>query len=142
FRRFAGSATLLTGRDVDFFETAPANRTDVTLGLDWRPIAQLRASPSIARSVYRRLDGTRFSATTIPRLKIEFQPSRSLLFRVVGQYDAESRDALRDARSGRTLLVRGDSASSYTATQPLSSNGFRMDGLFSYQPTPGTVIFA
>ncbi len=52
------------------------------------------------------------------------------------------RDALRDdSRTGNPLLVQ-DSTGAWQAATPLDSNGFRHDWLFSYQPTPGTVIFA
>ncbi|MEP6692554.1 MAG: DUF5916 domain-containing protein [Gemmatimonadaceae bacterium] len=142
FRRFAGSVSVLIGNDVDFFETARARRTDITAGLDWRPTARLRVSPSYARSVYARPGGGTFSTTDIPRLKIEYQHSRALLARIVGQYDAESRDALRDPATGRLLLIRSSSTATYAASAPLRLNGLRGDALLSYQPTPGTVVFA
>jgi hypothetical protein len=59
----------------------------------------------------------------------------------VGQYVATERDALRD--DGRTdLPIYFFNGSTYTRAIARSSNGFRADWLFSYQPTPGTVLFA
>ena len=53
----------------------------------------------------------------------------------MGQYVAQDQAALRDPRTGQPLLVAGAPAAA------LSTNDFRHDVLFSYKPTPGTVIF-
>jgi hypothetical protein len=55
--------------------------------------------------------------------------------RYVGQYFAQDRVALRDPRTGQPLLVDG------VAAGPVVTNDFRNDVLFSYKPTPGTVLF-
>jgi len=60
--------------------------------------------------------------------------SRALFLRFVGQYSARSRSALED-RQGRPILVGGQPA---PAT---AENLFRMDWLFSYRPTPGTLFY-
>ena len=68
--------------------------------------------------------------------------------RLVGQYDAQRTDALRDdGRTGAPLLfclsrVAGTGAcATYTFATGTESNALRMDWLFSYRPTPGTVVF-
>ena len=71
----------------------------------------------------------------IPRLKLEYQLTRAIFVRYIGQYFAEDQDALRDPRTGRALLVNGDTA------RAIVTNDFRNDLLFSYKPTPGTVVF-
>jgi hypothetical protein len=83
----------------------------------------------------RRLNGTEFARSTIPRLKLEYQPSRSLFFRAIGEYRSERRAELLDPGSGAPLLVAG-------SPQPVTEfNGLRVDLLASFEPTPGTVAF-
>jgi hypothetical protein len=77
----------------------------------------------------------------IPRLKVEYQISRPLFIRLVGQYTANSTDSLRDdsRTNAPILLVQGDTVVRASAVR---SNDIRADLLLSYRPTPGTVIFA
>jgi hypothetical protein len=82
-----------------------------------------------------RLNGSEFARSTIPRLKVEYQPNRALFFRAIGEYRSERRDALTDPATGDSLFVAG-------VAQPTTEfNGFRLDLLASYEPTPGTVAF-
>jgi hypothetical protein len=83
----------------------------------------------------RQRDGSEFARVAIPRLKLEYQPRRSLFFRAVAEYRAQRRDVLRDARTGAPLRVNGV-LSARDDTNPL-----RVDLLLSYEPTPGTVAF-
>ena len=84
-------------------------------------------------------------STWIPRLKVEYQVSRAIFFRLVGEYTANRRSDLRDdGRTNAPILIRDPEDGIYkrslaTAT---TSNNIRVDWLFSYQPTPGTVFFA
>jgi len=55
--------------------------------------------------------------------------------RYIGQYFAEDQTALLDPRTAQPLLVNGDTA------RAIVTNVFRNDVLFSYKPTPGTVVF-
>ena len=75
-------------------------------------------------------------ASTIPRLKVEYQPRRALFFRAIGEYRSDRRAALRSIRpAGSPLFVGG-------AAQPATEfNGLRLDLLASFEPTPGTVAF-
>jgi hypothetical protein len=54
--------------------------------------------------------------------------------RVVGQYTARTRSALRD-REGRPVRVNGRLDTGDT------SNDLRLDLLFSYRPVPGTLFY-
>jgi hypothetical protein len=83
----------------------------------------------------RARDGSRFSTANIPRLKLEYQVTRAIFLRYVGQYFAQDQVALVDPRTGQPLLVNGSAAA------PRVTNDFRNDLLFSYRPTPGTVVF-
>jgi len=92
---------------------------------------------ALTGTVFRltRLDGREFARSTIPRLKVEYQPSRPLFFRAIGEYRSERRAALVEPGTGQPLLVAG---AAQTATE---FNGLRLDLLASFEPTPGTVAF-
>jgi hypothetical protein len=61
----------------------------------------------------------------------------------VGQYVSREQEALRDdGRTNRPLLAFDAGTGAYTAMGPSAANQFRFDWLFSYQPSPGTVVFA
>jgi hypothetical protein len=135
FRQWDGSVSIGGGATAIFPEAARGNGVSVQASLSVRPTPSLRAFGTVTWTrLNRASDGTEFARTVIPRLKMEFQPKRSLFFRVVGEYRAERRDALR-ASDGRVLFVGGNPAPS-TLT-----NRLRMDWLASYEPTPGTVAF-
>lgn len=137
YRLFSGRFTSFLGRDVDFFETAPAHRTDVTADIDFRPSEQLRLTTSYLYSrITRWRDNTTLSRASVPRLKVEYQLSRPLFLRFVGQYDNRRRDALRDPRTDEPLLVNDVLAGRQ------DTRDFRVDWLVSYLPSPGTVVFA
>ena len=82
----------------------------------------------------RVADGSRFSTETIPRLKTEYQVTPAIFLRLVGQYPARSRSPLRD-RNGNSILVSGVRDTGST------TNEFAVDGLFSYRPIPGTLVY-
>jgi len=75
-------------------------------------------------------------------VKLEYQLTRWIFLRLVGQYNAVYQDALRDPRTDDPLLLRDPDTGLYAVTRPSTTNDLRMDLLFSFQPNPGTVIFA
>ena len=76
------------------------------------------------------------------RAKLEYQLSRPLFIRVVGQYIQDKTDSLRDdSRTGAPIFIVGPD-SSLTRAAASHSNRFHADLLLSYQPVPGTVVFA
>jgi hypothetical protein len=136
-----GRVRTILGRDVDFFETGTARRVDVTAEADWRLSDQLRVTTSYLYSHYaRRRDGTTLSRANVPRLKIEYQLSRPLFVRFVGQYDNRRRDALRDPATNFPLGIIHDGVLETADAQ--ITRDIRVDWLISYVPTPGTVVFA
>jgi hypothetical protein len=142
WRRFGGSVQLSVGQDPEFFETATVDRIDLDAGFDWRPTPQVRVNGLLRRQQFDRVrDGTRFSTRTIPRLRLEYQATRRLFFRFVGQYESSVRDALRDPRTDFPILLRSSTGVLSRATRA-SANGMRADWLLSYLPNPGTVFFA
>jgi hypothetical protein len=77
----------------------------------------------------------------IPRLKLEYQLTRYIFFRYVGQYFAQEREALLDPRTGLPLVLDAGATARVGAARGVTTNDFRSDFLFSYRPTPGTVCF-
>jgi hypothetical protein len=144
FSKFSGNIFLLWGQDENFFEWASAKITWLDLTLDWRPTHKLRIN-SLYRLQYvgRRTDGSTVDIWRSPRLKIEYQLSRPIFLRLVGEYTTERRDALRDdTRTGAPILIFDADANNYVRASAFNHRSFRGDFLFSYQPNPGTVLFA
>jgi len=143
FSKLSATLQYIWGRDENFFEWSAAAIKYLTLTADWRPTDQVRVSPQYQLQGFdRKSDGSTVGVRRIPRLKVEYQLSRSIFFRVVGEYDANRRDALRDdSRTELPVLIR-DAAGVYQPAGVEERNRFRVDWLFSYQPRPGTVVFA
>ena len=144
FSHFSGNIFFLWGHDENFYEWASANITWLQLTLDWRPTDKLRINGYYQlQYVGRRTDGSTVDVWRSPRLKIEYQLSRPMFVRLVGEYTTERRDARRDdTRTNAPILVFDPDANTYLRPSPFGHRSFRGDLLFSYQPTPGTVLFA
>ena len=144
FARFSGSLFYLWGRDENFFEWSSADILFATYAVDWRPNDKIRISPQYQLQQFRRsTDGSIVGSRRIPRLKIEYQLSRPVFVRFVGEYDARRQDDLRDdSRTNLPIVIRDPATGLYTRAAGFERNVFRADWLFSYQPTPGTVFFA
>jgi hypothetical protein len=135
FRQFTATASVSAARVPIFREAAPGTSLRIDGSVDLRPTSALRTTLQISRlSLDRRRDGSRASSETIPRLKVEYQVSRALFLRLVGQYSAQKLGELLD-RQGRPILVNGQESNA------TSTNEFRMDWLFSYRPVPGTLFY-
>ena len=111
--------------------------------LVFRPTEKLRAEWSYARQQYLRKTA-RPSARlrSLPRIKLEYQLTRDIFLRFVGEYDAVNVDALRDDGRTNNPLVRSDGYGGYERVLAQTHNNFGFDALFSYEPNPGTVVFA
>jgi hypothetical protein len=144
--RFSGfSATFqrVWGHDENFFEWSPADIDYVDCTVDYRPTDQLRLEGRYQLQYFgRRSDGSTVGVRHIPRLKVEYQLTRAMFFRVVGEYDLDRQDDLRD--DGRTelpIVIRDGATGAYERALGHDDKHLRLDFLFSYQPVPGTVIF-
>jgi len=130
------NASIGAGELPIFAEAAAGRGVDGLLTATWKPTAALRVEGRWAhRRLTRAADGSWFSTANIPRLKVEYQLTRDIFVRYVGQYEAQEQDGLRDPISGNPLIVDSLPAGPETSTE------FRNDVLFSYKPTPGTVLF-
>ena len=143
FQTFSGSLFLIFGRDENFFEWAPADILFIFLNTNWSPTEKLRVNFRYDHQHYIRFDDkSNVGIRRIPRLKVEYQLTPSLFLRVVGQYDAYFVDELRDnSRTDDPILIFDPATGAFDRTQKIRRNDFRVDGLVSYRPTPGTVFF-
>lgn len=143
YQQFDASVSTSTGSDVDFTETSRVHRLDAGASFNWRPTDKLRVNGSYVSSMLtRRADDRVTTRIRIPRVKLEYQLARPVFVRFVGQYATTTGDTLvRDPRTSLPLFTPGGSAGFQNVLRtPVTA--FRVDWLFSYRPTPGTVFFA
>jgi hypothetical protein len=136
------SVDLGYGEGVIFAEAARGRAATANVTASWHPNASLRVDGSVVHQrIARDRDGSRFSTATIPRVKTEYQLSRAIFLRYIGQYVAQDRTALVDPRTGLPLIASPAGIASFGPSAASITNDFRNDFLFSYKPTPGTVFF-
>jgi hypothetical protein len=131
------------GKDENFYEWANANIVYGTLSVQWRPSERVRVDFDENLQTYqRRTDNSYVGMRRVPRLRLEYQATRSIFVRYVGEYAANYQDALRDDSRTNLPLVLVAPDGTFELIGPVRQRSFRSDWLFSYQPTPGTVLFA
>jgi hypothetical protein len=150
FRRVSANVQYVWGRDENFYEWAPSDITWLSGSISFRPTEQLRLTTSYnAQSYLRASDGSTVARTQIPRIRAEYQITRSIFVRAVGEYRADFADDLRDSDGTNAPLYR-QTASGFVRARGFSTaarranhvNSLRPELLFSYLPSPGTVIYA
>lgn len=143
---FAFDGFAAYGRDPNYLEWSRSEIVYARLGLTYRPTDKLRFEGGMPVLIhYRRTDGSKVDEAILPRLKVEYQLSRAVFLRAVGEYRSLYQDDLRDdARTGLPILVRdpADGIAKRSLALGSRSNTLQVDWLFSFQPTPGTVFFA
>jgi len=136
FRNFNVSLTVARNQTAIFAEGSEGREWRATGNLTLRPTVSVRAEGSLQIvRIDRAYDGSAYARTAIPRVKVEYQPTRALFFRVVSQFQSQRTSALLTP-SGQQL-VRQNGA-------PVGEGDvgtLRTDWLVSYEPTPGTVAF-
>ena len=136
FQSFSASVNVGFGEAPIFAEAAEGHGMELGASLTVRPVSSVRATGSINYfRLARDRDDSEFARAIIPRLKVEFQPSRAFFFRFIGEYRAERQAALRNASDGAPILVGG------SADTGRDDNLFRIDWLAAYEPTPGTALY-
>lgn len=141
FRQFSASASVAWGEVPIFREAAPGRslRTDVVV--DLRPSQGLRTTLQVTRLALDRVrDGSRFSTEAIPRLKVEYQLTPAIFFRFVGQYTWREQDDLVN-RDGNPILLPLMMVIQEPPETGSVLKELRVDWLFSYRPTPGTLFY-
>ena len=137
-------AFVLWGKDENFYEWSSADIVFMNVGAAWKPTDKLRVDARYQlQSFRRRTDDSIVGIRRIPRVKAEYQISRPIFVRVVGEYNSDWQDDLRDdSRTNLPIYVRNPATGDYQRAVKTYLRSFRADWLFSYQPTPGTVLFA
>jgi hypothetical protein len=143
WKHFSGGGFFLQGHDENFFEWASADLLLLSVDVSYRPTDRMRNSLSYYwQQVNRRTDGSLVNVGRVARVKMEYQLSRPLFIRLVGQYIQDQTDALRDdSRTGAPILI-AQPGGTITRSTASATNLFHVDALLSYQPIPGTVVFA
>lgn len=141
FSWISANTILLWGQDENFYEWASADIVYFQVGVDLRASEQLRWSATYQLQEYdRKHGGGTVGILRNPRLKMEYQVTRALSARIIGEYFSESVLDLRDeGRTGYPLLRRANGA--WAPVVGYRSNSFRADWLVKYQPQPGTLFY-
>jgi Domain of unknown function (DUF5916) len=142
FKRFSFNTFVLWGVDENFPEWSSARISVVNLGLNVRPTDKIRVNTTWGFETYNRsTDGTRVLTRNVPRIRLEYQVSRQVFVRLIGEVSRVSQDSLRDdSRTNRPVFFRSGDGTLTRAVAFDRSRG-RLDFLFSYLPSPGTVVF-
>lgn len=145
FQTFSAGAQVGWEETPIFAEGTRGRQWSTEAEFGWRPTDALRADASLRHTrIVRAEDGSRYSVATLPRLELEYQLSRAIFLRAVGQYAVEEVDLLR-APGGFAYLRDGVPVrrrqGGFAAADDPQLNPLRFDLLFSYQPSPGTVAF-
>ena len=87
----------------------------------------------------RKLDGSRYSRATIPRINAQYQFSRALFLRSTVEYASAELGDLTDPVYGLPLESCDEDGCDLLGGS--SNNGILVEALISYEPSPGTVFF-
>ena len=135
FRQFNASVTMARNEVPIFAEGSEGRELRATGSLTLRPTKSVRSEGSLQLSqIDRAFDGSEYARTVIPRVKVEYQPTRALFFRVVSQYQAQRTSGLLTP-TGEQIYRNGSPALGGDV------GTLQTDWLVSYEPTPGTVAF-
>ncbi len=142
FKRFSLSSFAIYGRDENFPEWSSARIFTMQHGLNLRPSDQLRIGATWNYEQFDRWsDRSNVLRRSVPRLRMEYQVTRQIFVRLIGEISTVRQDSLRD--EGRTFLpvyLRQPDGSLERAAGFRRTRA-RTDFLFSYLPTPGTVVY-
>ena len=144
WRHFDFNAFVLAGlNDENYAEWASGKVYVEIASTNIRPSDHLRFNISYTgSSVYRPSDNTRVLAQDVAVGRVEYQLSRAFQLRVIGQYTVNARDSLRDdSRTGLPIVIRDPTTGIYAPTVAYSNRQLQLNFLFSYLPTPGTVVY-
>ncbi|MBL0940120.1 MAG: carbohydrate binding family 9 domain-containing protein [Gemmatimonadaceae bacterium] len=142
FRRFSLSSVFVWGQDENFQEWSSANILVINQTLALRPTEQLRIAGTWAYEQFdRKTDGTTVLLRNTPRIRAEYQLTRQIFIRVIGEHSKVKQDSLRDdSRTERPVYLAQSNGTLVRATA-FDRTRARLDVLFSYLPTPGTVVY-
>jgi hypothetical protein len=118
----------------------PATTWSSNVSLNLYPTRSLKAEVGLRhRTITRQGDGSEYSSATIPRVKAQYQFSRAFFVRGIFEYQSQRRGALVDPATGAVLsYCDDDGCEDRTGSD---DHDFHVEGLVSYEPSPGTVFY-
>lgn len=143
FKRFSAQTVYVWGQDENFQEWSSADVVLYNQSLTLRPTEQLRVSGTWAYETFRRkTDGTLVLKRNTPRVRAEYQISRQVFVRVIGEHSVVQQDSLRDDSRTELPVYLRQADGSLRRAAAFKRTRARLDVLFSYLPSPGTVFYA
>jgi uncharacterized protein DUF5916/cellulose/xylan binding protein with CBM9 domain len=145
WERVRGRLTLSGGETAIFdvftgTAVEPANSLGGDVSLTLLPTTSMRIELGVRHSsITRKSSGESYSKATIPRVRAQYQFNRSWFLRGIVEYSRQERGDLLDPATGRRLEFCGVSGCSFRTGS--DRNDFSIEGLLSYEPSPGTVVF-
>jgi len=142
FKRFSATTVAVWGQDENFPEWSSADILIFNQSLNLRPTEQLRLSATWAYETFRRkTDGSLVLSRNTPRVRAEYQITRQVFVRVIGEHSVVQQDSLRDdSRTELPVYLRQRDGTLRRAAA-FERTRARLDVLFSYLPSPGTVVY-
>lgn len=124
-------------RDVPIFnEAARGLEIQGNGSLTIRPNSSVQLTLSHTfSSLKRERDNSQYSTSHLPRVRIQYQFSKSLFVRGLVQFRLTERSALQDPTTGLPLTIGGSTVDARSRGQ------FEGQLLAQYEPSPGTVVF-
>ena len=118
FSQFSANAFVLWGKDENFYEWSSGDIFFGDVGVTFRPVPQLRLDARyITLRVARHSDGSQVHKEQVARMVLQYQPTRSLFVRFIGQYGTDRTDSLRDdSRTDAPILIRNPETGVYERT--------------------------
>ncbi len=117
----------------------PASSLNLDGSLNLYPTRALQAEVGIRHNTITRASGGEYSTATIPRIRAQYQFSRAFFIRGIFEYSAQDRAGLLDPETGLPILSCSDEICS--AVSGSTANDFYVEGLITYEPSPGTVVY-
>ena len=141
--RMRGSSEWKAQPIFDFSTGAPVERASSWSGdLNFTvfPTTSMQVEAGVRHQRLTRAEsGEEYSTATLPRLSAQYQLTRSMFFRLIGEYAAQSRGALQSASGLPLSRCDEDGCDLLEGSE---ANDLYFEALLSYEPTPGTVFFA
>lgn len=142
FKRFSFNTFAIWGQDENFAEWSSAKITSIQSTLNVRPTGQLRIAGTLTHDTFdRKTDGSRVQSRDVQRVRAEYQVTRQVFVRLIGEYSRTQQDSLRDDSRTELPVYLRSANGTFTRAQSFDRRRARIDALFSYLPNPGTVFY-
>ena len=142
FKRFSFNTFALYGQDENFPEWSSAMISSASGTINVRPTGQIRISGTYQQDNYnRKSDGTRVLTRGTRRVRMEYQATRQMFVRLIGEYSRAAQDSLHDDTRTNLPVYLANGDGTYRRAAAVETERVRLDFLLSYLPTPGTVFY-